>query len=349
MENLLKVDNIHFSYFQNGVEDKILKDLSFELEIGKLGSLIGPSGCGKSTLLRLLSGLSECSAGSIHFGGENITKLAPDKRRIGLVFQDYALFPHLSVKENILIGINKVAFDNIYFDKLIEMVKIKDLLQMYPHQLSGGQQQRVAIIRTLIRSPRLVLLDEPFSGLDSQLKEEMANEMRLLFKELKMTAILVTHDQNEAFSFSDYVGVMDKGEIIQWDNSYDIYHNPKKKFVANFVGVTSFVKAFKRESNIYDSAFGTINYINKEELSEIELVIRPEHIHLNLDMPYNYSLVGPFQGVIVERKFKGNQNVYVLKLSSGELIKVQSRGDVIYQENEIVNYAIDLKLVNILE
>jgi iron(III) transport system ATP-binding protein len=160
---------------------------------------------------------------------------------------------------------------------------------------------------------------------------------------------LVTHDQNEAFSFSDYVGVMDKGEIIQWDNSYDIYHNPKKKFVANFVGVTSFVKAFKRESNIYDSAFGTINYINKEELSEIELVIRPEHIHLNLDMPYNYSLVGPFQGVIVERKFKGNQNVYVLKLSSGELIKVQSRGDVIYQENEIVNYAIDLKLVNILE
>ncbi|MGL4909910.1 MAG: ABC transporter ATP-binding protein [Cetobacterium sp.] len=193
---MLKIENINFNYGNKN----ILKNFSLEIKQGERVALKGPSGCGKSTLLRIIAGLEKLESGNIFYDGENISKLLPYKRNFGYVFQDFALFPHLSVKENILFGVSnlKKSDQKILLEKFSKMLKIDSFLESYPHEISGGQKQRVAIARSLITSPKLILLDETFSALDENLKEQVRLDILKILKELRITTILVTHDNNDA-------------------------------------------------------------------------------------------------------------------------------------------------------
>jgi iron(III) transport system ATP-binding protein len=209
---------------------------------GDIGCLLGPSGCGKTTALRCIAGFEPVQSGEIRIAGDVVSRpgtlLAAEKRRIGMVFQDYALFAHLTVAGNVGFGLTDrhQPAGKARVDELLALVGLAAHAQKYPHQLSGGQQQRVALARALAPRPRLILMDEPFSNLDVELRERLSIEVRDILKREATTALIVTHDQNEAFSLADWVGVMHQGCIQQWDTPYNLYHQPANRFVADFVG-----------------------------------------------------------------------------------------------------------------
>ena len=209
-------------------DQPIVQQLNLHLNSGDIGCLLGPSGCGKTTTLRAIAGFEPILKGSITLAGEVISRpkftLAPEKRRIGMVFQDYALFPHLSVEKNIAFGIRKHPDAERITQELLELVKLGGLGKRYPHELSGGQQQRVALARALAPEPRLLLLDEPFSNLDGELRRRLSQEVRDILKHRGTSAILVTHDQEEAFAMSDSIGVFNKCRLEQWDSPFNLYH-----------------------------------------------------------------------------------------------------------------------------
>ncbi|MBP6761771.1 MAG: ABC transporter ATP-binding protein, partial [Thauera sp.] len=227
---------------------RIVHKLSFSLEKGQIGCLLGPSGCGKTTVLRCIAGFERVAAGEIRLGGEVVSTarmhLAPERRRIGMVFQDYALFPHLSVADNIGFGLRAEASTtrDARVAELLQLVGLAGQGNKYPHEMSGGQQQRVALARALAPRPSLLLLDEPFSNLDVELRERLSYEVRDIIKVAKTTAILVTHDQNEAFAVADEIGIMHEGRIQQWDTPYQLYHKPANRFVADFIGQGVFIE-----------------------------------------------------------------------------------------------------------
>jgi len=336
------VENLHVHLKNQGNDVKILNGINFKLEEGELASLLGPSGCGKSTLLRVLIGLEKISTGTIVFEQKNIEMVKPHKRNIGLVFQDYALFPHLTAHENICIGLSENQFNNELFTQLVNMVKIDEILRRYPHELSGGQQQRVALVRTLIRSPRLVLLDEPFSGLDSHLKEDMAKELRMLFKKLKTTAIMVTHDQKEAFSFSDSIGIMRQGQIVQWSKAFDLYHEPQNRFVATFIGETTFIKAKKISEYCFYSALGEFKIDKKTDDGPFELMVRPDDIHIDgVSHPLANDEIS-IEGEIIESDFRGAMTLYLIQLENSECIKSLVPSHQKFERGQKVSFHVDM-------
>jgi len=225
----------------------IVSDISLDVEKGQIGCLVGPSGCGKTTLLRAIAGFENPSEGEIHIGGRCVAKTnhssSPEYRGVGMVFQDLALFPHINVARNIGFGISslprKAAQARV--QELLELVGMRRYADSYPHQLSGGQQQRIALIRAMAAKPDLLLLDEPFSSQDTELRVKLAHEVRDLLKRDNTTAILVTHDQNEAFAIADKIGVMSEGLLRQWDTAYELYHRPADRFVADFIGEGVFI------------------------------------------------------------------------------------------------------------
>lgn len=237
MSALLNVKQISCRY-----DDKvIIPELSFSVKSGQIASLLGPSGCGKTTALRAIAGFEPVYSGEIELAGKVLSTpsntLVPEKRKVGMVFQDYALFPHLNVYDNIAFGIqdqdkseraNKIA-------ELLDMIKLQDYADYYPHQLSGGQQQRVALARALAPSPAILLLDEPFSNLDTELRRSLSLEVRDILKRNAITAILVTHDQTEAFTVADEIGILDSGVLQQWGEPETLRQNPANDFVANFM------------------------------------------------------------------------------------------------------------------
>ena len=241
VNNLLNVKQISCRY-----DDKvIIPDLSFSVKPGKIASLLGPSGCGKTTALRAIAGFEPIYSGEIELAGNVLSTptdtLAPEKRKVGMVFQDYALFPHLNVNDNIAFGIqgkdkskraNKIA-------ELLDIIKLQNYANYYPHQLSGGQQQRVALARALAPNPVILLLDEPFSNLDTELRRSLSLEVRDILKQNNITAILVTHDQTEAFTVADEIGVFDAGVLQQWGEPQTLRQQPANDFVANFMGVST--------------------------------------------------------------------------------------------------------------
>src|SRR5688500_10977387 len=235
---LLEVENLRHAYGKQ----EVVRGLSFSLARGAIGCLLGPSGCGKTTVLRCIAGFEPVHIGSIRLAGKIVSgpgvMVPPELRRIGMVCQDYALFPHLSVAENIAFGLHSLARAErkLRTHELAELVGLGNALQKYPHELSGGQQQRIALARALAPRPDLLLLDEPFSNLDVDLRERLALEVRHILKELGTTAVLVTHDQHEAFAIADQIGVMNQGVIVQWDDAYNLYHRPADRFVADFIG-----------------------------------------------------------------------------------------------------------------
>ena len=236
--NYISLANIRLS-LENKV---ILNDISFDLNRGEIASLLGPSGCGKTSLLRIIAGLESRGTGEVFLNNTVVQNLknfiAPQKRNVGMVFQDFALFPHLTVSENITFGLSHLSHleQKKILNRMIDLVKLQDFTKFYPHKLSGGQQQRVALARALAQNPTLLLLDEPFSSLDTELRYKLAEDVRSILKQLDMTAILVTHDQTEAFSFADKIAVMKDGQLEQYSDSYNLYHYPKTPFVAEFIG-----------------------------------------------------------------------------------------------------------------
>ena len=247
----LSLQSVGVRYTRAGGGRAAVEGVTLGLTAGQVGVLIGPSGCGKTSLLRAVAGLERCAAGRVLIAGdvlsdaENGVHLAPEQRRIGMVFQDYALFPHLSVADNIEFGIQGLprAGRQARVQQMLDLVGLAYAAKRAPHQLSGGQQQRVALARALAPKPRLLLLDEPFSSLDVDLRERLAQEVRSILKESGTTALLVTHDQLEAFAVGDVIGVMNHGHLEQWDDAYTLYHRPVSRFVAGFIGHGVFAPA----------------------------------------------------------------------------------------------------------
>lgn len=324
MDILLKLDQIQHAYGKQ----KTVEHLSFELKTGEIGCLLGPSGCGKTTVLRCIAGFEPLNAGEILLNGRVVSStyfsLPPEQRRVGMVFQDYALFPHLTVEENVGFGLYRNhAIERK--QRVIDMLKTVGLVEAaskYPHELSGGQQQRVALARALAPHPDLLLLDEPFSNLDISLRERLAQEVRDILKDQQITAILVTHDQEEAFSVADMIGVMHQGEIMQWDTAYNLYHRPANRFVANFVGQGVFLPGKVRAPGMIEMELGILtediyhHCESDQEIchtgSEVDILIRPDDIV--------YSGVSTLQALVVHKAFKGAEILYTLKLASGRTV-----------------------------
>ena len=235
-KNYIKIKNLSKSF--GDVE--VLKNINLEVEEGEFFSLLGPSGCGKTTLLRILAGFEYPSEGEVFFDDANVTSLPPNLRPSNMVFQNYAIFPHINVQRNIEFGLRKENLSKAEMGERVEnalkMVQLEGYENRYSNQLSGGQRQRIALARALVKQPKVLLLDEPLGALDKKLREEMQIELRNLQKSLGITFIFVTHDQEEAMTMSDRIAVMDEGNILQVSPPREIYHNPKNKFVSQFIG-----------------------------------------------------------------------------------------------------------------
>ncbi|HEY5602436.1 MAG TPA: ABC transporter ATP-binding protein, partial [Gammaproteobacteria bacterium] len=237
MKALIDVKNIECKYRQQ----TIVKDLSLHVNPGSLVCLLGPSGCGKTTVLRAIAGFEPIYRGMIRINGQEVSRpgytVVPEKRQLGMVFQDYALFPHMTVLENVAFGLrnNTKNEQQRLAREMLSIVGMDDYGARYPHELSGGQQQRIALARALAPQPKAILLDEPFSNLDVELRKRLSSEVRNILKHRGITAIMVTHDQDEAFALGDNVGVMKDGHILQWDTPFNLYHEPADRFVADFI------------------------------------------------------------------------------------------------------------------
>ncbi len=315
----------HVSVRYASATSPAVEDVSLDLQAGDIGVLIGPSGCGKTTLLRAVAGLERVHAGRIAMAGDTLssadTHVGAEQRRIGMVFQDYALFPHLDVGHNVGFGLahlprteraQRVA-------EVLELVGLAHVQARHPHELSGGQQQRVALARALAPRPRLLLLDEPFSNLDVDLRERLAHEVRGILKAAGATALLVTHDQLEAFAVGDHIGVMQHGQLHQWAPAYTLYHRPATRFVAEFIGHGVFAPAHIHISNgqlRVDTPVGPLTDVDECPLPSAypgglcDVLLRAD------DIVHDDSSAVKAQ--IVRKAFRGSEFLYTLKLATGE-------------------------------
>lgn len=283
----LRISDLHCSYA--GVD--ILTGLDLELGKNEILCLLGPSGCGKTTTLKLIAGLLPPTQGSIDINGHVVDStelnLAPEKRNVGMIFQDYALFPHLTVTDNVLFSLHKQtkAQQQEKLDYVLQLVNLTEFANRYPHQLSGGQQQRVAIARALASSPELLLLDEPFSNIDSQVRHHLIEEMRALLKSHNMSAIFVTHSKEEAFAFADRLAVFHQGKIEQLGTPTELYNQPATRFVADFLGKVNYVDALVLDEYRVQTALGVIASKQKLKVAVGEhklLALRPQQLKLVL-------------------------------------------------------------------
>jgi iron(III) transport system ATP-binding protein len=307
---------------------RVIDSLSLAIEQGMIGCLLGPSGCGKTTVLRAIAGFERIEQGEIRINERTVSSaavhVAPEKRRIGMVFQDYALFPHLSVADNVAFGLRGA-------DAPARLARAQELLatvglagqgRKYPHELSGGQQQRVALARALAPSPDLLLLDEPFSNLDVDLRERLSLEVRDIIKSSGTTAILVTHDQHEAFAIADEIGIMADGRIQQWDTPYNLYHRPKNRFVADFVGQGVLVPGVVLNARQVKVELGVLNSKVPVECGmgcaacdrhcHVDVLLRPDDIV--------HDDASPMKAEVTHKAFRGAEILYTLRLGSGERV-----------------------------
>ncbi|WP_019675282.1 ABC transporter ATP-binding protein [Arsukibacterium perlucidum] len=299
----------------------VVKDVSLALAEGQIGCLVGPSGCGKTTLLRAIAGFEPAASGSISLQQQIVSdqqrQLATEQRRVGMVFQDFALFPHLSVADNISFGLQGQSSNQkqAKVKQLLQLVGLPDLANRYPHQLSGGQQQRVALARALAPEPKVLLLDEPFSSLDAELREALARDIRQILQQLKITAVMVTHDQFEAFTMADMVGVMQHGKLQQWATPYELYHKPASRFVADFVGRGVMLPGEMLDSTRVQTCLGifTQRYLqNAASGDNVDVLIRPDDIV--------HDDASGITAKVLEKSFRGSHILYTLALSGGEQV-----------------------------
>ena len=303
----------------------VVDGVGFSVRSGSIACLLGPSGCGKTTLLRCIAGFEDIAEGEIRLESVPVSRpgnrVPPEYRRIGMVFQDYALFPHLTIAENIGFGLSLLP-RNARKARVVELlvtVGLTDKGEKFPHELSGGQQQRVALARALAPRPELILLDEPFSNLDVDLRERLSLEVRDILKSEGMTAILVTHDQYEAFAMADEIGVMADGRIQQWDTPYNLYHRPTNRFVADFVGQGVFLPGTVVDSRHVQIELGVLESKTPLECSQgclgcgmgcgVDVLLRPD------DIVHDHA--SRLQGVVLRKAFRGAEILYTLRLASG--------------------------------
>lgn len=297
----------------------VVRDLSFSVQKGEMFALLGPSGCGKTSFLRVLAGFDAPEAGTVTYNGRVLNRagnlrVPAEKRGIGFVFQDYALFPHLTVAQNIGFGIRKDPEKDRDVAYLLDAVGLQGLGDRFPHELSGGQQQRVAIARTLAPRPSLVLLDEPFSNLDARLRQSTRMEIKAILQRFGITAIMVTHDQEEALSFADRVAVMRDGTIQQTGPPEDVYYRPNTPFVAQFLGLTNLILA-EADGRTAGTAFGTIQ-LNESASGPTWVSMRPEH--MTLQSGSDMSAAG--MGTVVRREFKGHDITFTVEVGTADVL-----------------------------
>ena len=337
---MLKVSGISISYGDN----KVVDEVSFNLRRGDIGCLLGPSGCGKTTIMRAIAGFEPVIEGQIELRDIAVANKGfsqpPELRRVAMVFQDFALFPHLTIFENIAFGLQGIDADAKArrVTELLELVGLEGTAQRYPHVLSGGQQQRIALARALAPKPELLLLDEPFSSLDAELREGLAKDVRRIIKQEGATALLVTHDQHEAFATADEIGVMQQGKIHQWGSAYDIYHEPSTRFVADFIGAGVFLPASVTENNTLDTPLGEFAYEGKQGQqpgTRLQLLVRPDDITHDDDSTINAE--------VINRTFKGSHIMYELQLADQQQVLCLAPSHHDHQVGEKIGIVMDIE------
>jgi iron(III) transport system ATP-binding protein len=333
MKDLLTVKNLTKAFDDSG---PVVDSLDFEVREHEIFALLGPSGCGKTTCLRLISGFERADDGEVSVDGKILESptqhVAPQDRGIGFVFQDYALFPHLSVLENVAFGLTDIPKHkrNVYAEEVLCRTGMGDYKDRNPNELSGGQQQRVALARAIAPKPKLVLLDEPFSNLDAMLRDTMRNEVRDILKKAGMSALLVTHDQEEALSFADRIAVMNDGKIEQVGTPEEVYYNPKTKFVAQFLGRTNLFHAEANGGAEVTTDLGPLQ-LKGNASGHVLCSIRPEH--LTLEKPSNQKPENI--GTVLGREFKGHDITYHVQLGDEKYL-VHTDNRVLFEPNDAV-------------
>lgn len=301
----LSLNNVSFFYGKS----EIIKGFNLDVEQGSFTTLLGASGCGKTTLLRLISGFLKPTEGTVSINGQVQNEILPNKRKIGMVFQDYALFPHMTVEQNLLYGLKLKKGEKRTKEQNVELVQktaenlnLQKLLKRYPSELSGGQQQRVALGRTLVLEPHILLMDEPLSSLDAKLRLKVREELKEIQQRLKITTIYVTHDQEEALSLSDRIAVLRHGSLLQYGTPEQIYFEPKDKYVADFVGRANFIR----------TGNGDVGG---------EFLVRPEWIALSKE---KNGTSADFTGTVVSKEFLGTFLRYRIKFENQEIVVDQN-------------------------
>ncbi len=319
----LLIEGLRIAY--RGTSTPVVDGLTLALGKGEIGCVVGSSGCGKTTLLRAIAGFIPVSLGTIEIGGVVVSgpnfTAAPEKRGVGLVFQDYALFPHLRVEDNIGFGLRGIGAveRTSRVDEMLDLVGLRLQAAKYPHELSGGQQQRVALARALAPRPALLLMDEPFSSLDVELRARLGTEVRQILKASNTTAILVTHDQQEAFAIADRVGVMNAGRLEQWDRPYELYHRPATRYVADFIGEGVFLPAKVLSPMNVAIELGELKGDVPLPCQQgcdtcgkgchVEVLLRPDDVV--------HDDTSALKAEVVRKVFRGGDFIYTLRLDSG--------------------------------
>ena len=338
---ILDIKDLYHSYG----EINAIKGLNFSIKQNSIISILGPSGCGKTTLIRLIAGLEEVQRGEISFDKEIVANVKfntpPEERSISYVFQDFALFPHMTVKENISFAASSKKNKKQLIDQVIQLSKVEKFLNKYPHAISGGEQQRDALARSIAVQPRLLLLDEPFSDLDTNLKREIIDDTLHLINSLDSSAIVVTHNAEEAMFLSDEIIVMEKGTIVQTGKPHEIYFNPSNVYVASLFGEVNIFES-KIQNSKCDTPLGTLETKNFKDNQLVNVVVRPEAIKLNVEKS---PVTSPNSGVVVDSKFLGNNAIIhmTVKDSNNNKHHIHSKliGDFLPDPASSVSYSLD--------
>lgn len=343
--SIIEIKNINVSYGSNHV----LKDVNLNIENKDFYTFLGPSGCGKTTLLRLVAGFEKSSSGELFIDGKEVSNLNPWERDVGMVFQNYALWPHMTVYKNISFGLEEKKLDKKEIksrvDEILELVDLKDLSGRYPFQLSGGQQQRVALARTLVVKPKVLLLDEPLSNLDAKLRVQMRKELQDLHKKIGITSIFVTHDQEEANSMSTNLAILNEGVVQQVGKPVDLYNNPENIFVANFLGTTNVINGTIKDNN-FKSSEGLVIKDIIDDKKGTNILLRPQNLYLDS----NNNDFQNFEATVINQEFLGNIVRYTVNLKN-HLLTVDSLHEVnkkIYSPNEKIKIYLDPSKIKIL-
>jgi iron(III) transport system ATP-binding protein len=350
----MEVDRLSVDFDTDAGRLRVLDELSFSLAGGEIGCLLGSSGCGKTTALRAVAGFVRPSDGAVRIAGVEVSSrdvmVPPERRGVGVVFQDYALFPHLTVAQNVEFGLRRLSTPDRRgrAAAMLDLVGLPEAVDRFPHELSGGQQQRVALARALAPAPAVLLLDEPFSNLDPDLRESLAMELREILKRHGTTTLMVTHDQYEAFALADTVGVMEHGRIAQWDQAYRLYHHPASRSVADFVGMGVFVPGRLRETGsdlAIDVEFGSLPIAHPDDCRQARanaaadgsllVMLRPDDVM--------HDDASPVRARVLRKAFRGAQFLYTLGLPSGRslLALVPSHHDHSIGESIGIRFAAD--------
>jgi iron(III) transport system ATP-binding protein len=317
----------------------VIRNISFEIRQGEILALLGPSGSGKTTILRLIAGFEQLDQGEIYIqqkltAGPNVS-IAPERRSVGMMFQDYALFPHMTVAKNVVYGLK--GMERRRREKvlagMLSLVGMEGYGDRYPHQLSGGEQQRIALARALAPCPAALLLDEPFSNLDADMRSRMRLEVLSILQRANTTTIIVTHDQEEAFTLADRVGVLREGRLEQLDTPENIYHKPRTPFVARFVGQADFLRAVARDDRV-ETELGHFSVEEPIPDLRFRVMIRPDDIGFTPDDQGDALIIG--------REFLGSENLYSIRLGSGQMVRSSQPSMAIYHIGQKVSVTANL-------